>query len=224
MDFSHDSESDYSRLAAILKGKDIAILVNNVGQSHDIPVVFSETPEQEMQSIITINCLGTLKVTRLVLPTMQARRRGLILTMGSFGGLLPTPLLATYSGSKAFLQNWSNALAAEVKGSGITVHFIQAYLVTSAMSKIRRSNYMYPTEKQFVQSSLAKIGNQGGSIGYAYSGTPWWSHAMFAWVLLTIGNPFGSFLLGQNLENHKKIRARALKKAERLKLEAKKGK
>jgi 17beta-estradiol 17-dehydrogenase / very-long-chain 3-oxoacyl-CoA reductase len=224
MDFSQDSDSDYSKLAAILKDKNIAILVNNVGRSHDVPVVFNETPEKEMRSIITINCLGTLRVTQLVLPGMIARRRGLVLTMGSFGGLLPTPLLATYSGSKAFLQNWSNALAAEVKSSGITVHFIQAYLVTSAMSKIRRSNYMYPTEKQFVQSTLAKIGNQGGSMGYAYSGTPWWSHALFAWVLLTVGNPFGTFLLGQNLENHKKIRARALKKVEKLGLEAKKGK
>ena len=224
MDFAKNSDSDYAKLAAIIKGKDVAILINNVGLSHDMPVVFNETPEDEMKNIITINCLGTLRVTRLVLPGMITSRRGLVLTMGSFGGLLPTPLLATYSGSKAFLQNWSNALAAEVKSSGVTVHFVQAYLVTSGMSKIRRSNYMYPTEKQFVRSTLAKVGNQGGSVGYAYSGTPWWSHALFAWVLLTFGGTYGSFLLGQNLQNHKSIRARALKKAERLRLEAKKGK
>jgi 17beta-estradiol 17-dehydrogenase / very-long-chain 3-oxoacyl-CoA reductase len=223
MDFSQNQDSDYRKLAAIIKDKDIAILINNVGQSHELPVSYAETPEEEVRNIITTNCTGTLKVTRLVLPGMSARRRGLILTMGSFGGLLPTPLLATYSGSKGFLQNWSIALAAEVEELGITVYFVQAYIVTSAMSKVRRSTYMFPTEKDFVKSTLARIGNRCGSVGYAYSGTPWWSHALFAWYVLTIGYPSGYYVVGQNLVNHKKIRARALKKAERLRLEAKKG-
>ena len=223
MDFSKNQDSDYEEVAALVKDKDIAILINNVGQSHDIPVAFAETPEEEMKNIITTNCVGTLKVTRLVLPGMSARKRGLILTMGSFGGLLPTPLLATYSGSKGFLQNWSTALASEVEELGITVYFVQAYIVTSAMSKVRRSTYMFPSERAFVESTLAKIGNRCGSVGYAYSGTPWWSHALFAWALLTIGYPYGYFVVGQNLLNHKNIRARALKKAERLRLEAKKG-
>ncbi len=207
----------------MIKDKDISILINNVGQSHDIPVPYIEDPEEEVNSIITTNCMGTLKVTRLVLTGMSSRKRGLILTMGSFGGLLPTPLLATYSGSKAFLQNWSTALAAEVEELGITVYFIQAYIVTSAMSKIKRSTYMFPTEKDFVKSTLAKIGNRCGSVGYAFSGSPWWSHALFAWFLLTVGYPFGHFLVRQNLATHRKIRARALKKAERMRLEAKKG-
>lgn len=222
MDFSKNDDSDYDKLGTMVKDKDIAILVNNVGQSHDIPVTFNETPEEEMRNIITTNCSGTLRVTSLILPGMSSRKRGLILTMGSFGGLLPTPLLATYSGSKGFLQNWSTALAAEVKELGITVYFVQAYIVTSAMSKVRRSTYLFPSEKDFVKSTLARIGNRCGSVGYAYSGSPWWSHALFAWVVLTIGDPFGYHVLGVNFTMHKKIRARALKKAERLSLEAKK--
>ncbi|KAL8950470.1 MAG: hypothetical protein Q9222_003510, partial [Ikaeria aurantiellina] len=100
---------------------DIAILINNVGKSHDIPVPFTQTDEQEMRDIITINCTGTLLMTSLVAPRMVSQRRGLILTMGSFGGLMPTPLLATYSGSKAFLQHWSTALASELQPHGVTV-------------------------------------------------------------------------------------------------------
>ena len=123
MDFSKNQDSDYDKLAALLKDKDIAILINNVGQSHELPVPYVEDPEEEVRDIITTNCIGTLKVTRLVLPGMAARKRGLVLTMGSFGGLLPTPLLATYSGSKCFLQNWSIALATEVEELGITVYF-----------------------------------------------------------------------------------------------------
>ncbi|KAL8719284.1 MAG: hypothetical protein Q9225_003686, partial [Loekoesia sp. 1 TL-2023] len=81
-----------------------------------------------MREIININCHGTLLTTSLVAPKMVSQKRGLILTMGSFGGLMPTPLLATYSGSKAFLQQWSTALACELQPHGVTVELVQSYL------------------------------------------------------------------------------------------------
>lgn len=121
MDFSADDDADYARLAKLISGLDVGILINNVGQSHSIPVPFLLTESKELQDIVTINCLGTLKVTQIVAPGMQSRKRGLILTMGSFGGWMPTPYLATYSGSKAFLQHWSAALAAELKPSNVDV-------------------------------------------------------------------------------------------------------
>jgi len=223
IDFSKASDEDYSRLAKVIEGKQISILINNVGQSHSIPVPFTETPSDEMANIININCLATLRVTQVVLPAMIPNKRGLILTMGSFGGLTPTPLLATYSGSKAFLQQWSNALASELEPKGITVHFVHSYLVTSAMSKIRRSNWQVPSEKAFVKSVLAKIGRRGGSIGYAYSGSPFWSHALLATVITGVLGPMNKILLSINRKMHVDIRRRALKKAEREKAKEKKG-
>ncbi|KAI9811498.1 MAG: hypothetical protein M1826_003169 [Phylliscum demangeonii] len=139
MDFARNDDDDYARLKSMLDSLDVAILVNNVGRSHNIPVPFIETPEAEMMDIMMINCLGTLRLTRLAAPGMVERKRGLIITMGSFGGLLPTPLLATYSGSKAFLQQWSSALGSELKPHGVDVELVLSYLVTSAMSKIRRT-------------------------------------------------------------------------------------
>jgi short-subunit dehydrogenase len=198
MDFAANRDADYDKLAALLRDKDISVLINNVGQSHSIPVPFSETPEVEMNNIITINCTATLRVTQLVLPAMVQRKRGLILTMGSFGGLLPIPLLATYSGSKAFLQQWSSALASELEPSGITVHFVHSYLVTSAMSKIRRSSLFVPSERNFVRSVLAKIGRRGGSIGYAYSGSPYWSHGLMVAGIISVLGVYSEWLAGIN--------------------------
>ncbi|KIX93508.1 uncharacterized protein Z520_10686 [Fonsecaea multimorphosa CBS 102226] len=221
MDFAQNLDKDYASLASLVQGKRVAILINNVGQSHSIPVPFAETPLPEMTNIININCLGTLRATQTVLPSMLPQKKGLILTMGSFGGLTPTPLLATYSGSKAFLQQWSNALASELAPSGIDVFFVHSYLVTSSMSKIRRANWQVPTEKAFVGSALAKIGRRGGSIGYPYSGSPYWSHALVAALITGVLGPMNSILLGINKKMHVDIRRRALKKAER---EAQKGK
>lgn len=214
MDYSNDSESDYKRLAELVKSLDVAILINNVGQSHSIPTPFVETDGKELQDIVTINCLGTLKTTQIIAPGMVQRKRGLILTMGSFGGWMPIPYLATYSGSKAFLQHWSSALAGELKPSNVDVYLVLSYLVCSAMSKVKRPNAMVPTPRPFVRAALGKIG-LGNTQNIAYSYTPWWSHALMQWwVEKTIG--FGSKLgIDFNLKSHKDIRVRALRKAER---------
>ncbi|KAI1113863.1 hypothetical protein F5Y14DRAFT_416871 [Nemania sp. NC0429] len=215
MDFAAiDNDADYARLAKRIDGLDVGILINNVGQSHSIPVPFTLTAETEMENIININCRGTLKVTRIVAPGMQSRRRGLILTMGSFGGWMPTPLLATYSGSKAFLQFWSTALAAELKPDNVDVQLVLSYLVTTAMSKVRRPSLLIPSPKPFVRAALGKVG-VGGWHNTAYTYTPHWSHALMAWVIentIGIGSAVG---LKVNRSMHIDIRNRALRKAAR---------
>ncbi|KAL5336179.1 very-long-chain 3-oxoacyl-CoA reductase [Aspergillus crustosus] len=215
MDFARNEDQDYEQLKALVSELDVSILVNNVGKSHSIPVPFAQTPEDEIADIITINCTGTLRVTQLVVPGMIQRKRGLILTMGSFGGLLPTPLLATYSGSKAFLQQWSTALGSELQPHGITVELVQAYLITSAMSKIRRTSALIPNPRAFVKATLSKIGNNGGSPDYAYSSSPYWSHGLVAYLATTVVSPMSKFIITQNKGMHESIRKRALRKAER---------
>ena len=217
MDFAADDPKDYERLKGFVEGKDISILINNVGKSHDIPVPFVQTPEAEMEDIITINCIATLRVTQLVLPRMISARRGLILTMGSFGGAMPTPLLATYSGSKAFLQQWSTAVGAEVARYGIRSELVQSYLVTSSMSKIRRSSVLIPTPKVFVASTLSRIGRSGGSQAWAYTSSPYWAHGLMLWALSTFLGLMNHVILRVNLKMHEDIRTRALKSAQRKK-------
>ena len=215
MDFAKNADGDYAKLKALVDGLDVGILVNNVGQSHSIPVPFILTPKQEIRDIITINCVGTLRVTQVVAPGMVQRRRGLILTMGSFGGLGPTPLLATYSGSKAFLQQWSTALGGELQGTGVDVELVLSYLVTTAMSKIRKTSALIPNPRNFVKAVLGKVGRSGGAQRVAYTSTPYWGHALMQWWLENTLGFYGEFVVGQNRKMHESIRKRALKKAER---------
>ncbi|RDA83823.1 hypothetical protein CP532_5143 [Ophiocordyceps camponoti-leonardi (nom. inval.)] len=214
MDFAKDDDTDYEKLAELIRGLDLAILVNNVGQSHSIPVSFLETPREELQDIVTINCIGTLKVTQVVAPLLKARRRGLILTMGSFAGWTPTPYLATYSGSKAFLQQWNSALAAELADDNVDAYLVLSHLVTTAMSKIRRPSLLIPTARGFVSSALAKVG-LGGYQSAPNTYTPWWSHAAMLWVIENVPGVNSSLTIGQNKKMHVDIRKRALRKRER---------
>ncbi|GAM88251.1 hypothetical protein ANO11243_062840 [Dothideomycetidae sp. 11243] len=214
IDFSAPTEDAYAKLGKAIEALDVAVLINNVGQSHSIPVPFSLTPVPELEAIIRINCLATLRMTQLVVPGMQLRKRGLILTMASFGGILPTPLLATYSGSKAFLQHWSSALSAELASSGVRVQLVQSYLVTGAMSKIKRPSSTIPTPRDFVRAALAKIGRSGGAQGIVATSSPYWSHAVLHWFLLQVGTMSGT-VARFNRGFHESIRKRALRKAER---------
>jgi 17beta-estradiol 17-dehydrogenase / very-long-chain 3-oxoacyl-CoA reductase len=215
MDFSRDDNADYEKLRQLISGLDVGILINNVGQSHSIPVSFLQTTPEELQSIVTINCLGTLKTTQVVAPILQQRKRGLILTMGSFAGWIPTPYLATYSGSKAFLQYWSSALASELKSDGVDVELCLSYLITTAMSKIRRTSALIPNPRNFVKAALSKIGTGNSYQQIAYSTTPWWSHALFLWIVESTVGATHWFPIWYNKKIHVDIRTRALRKAAR---------
>ncbi|CAH2350105.1 very-long-chain 3-oxoacyl-CoA reductase [[Candida] railenensis] len=221
-DASVDEEANYETISKSIAELPVTVLINNVGQSHSIPVPFLETNDKELRDIITINNTATLKITQAVTPRIletvkesKKKYRGLILTMGSFGGLLPTPYLATYSGSKAFLQAWSAALAGELKPEGIDVELIVSYLVTSAMSKIRRSSATIPTPKQFVKSVLGSVGRRGGAQERFATSTPFWAHALMHFAIENSVGTFSSIANKLNFSMHKSIRIRALKKIEK---------
>ena len=220
MDFAENRDSDYESLQRKIKDLDIGVLVNNVGLSHSIPQSFADTAERDMKDIITVNDIGTLRITKLVVPGMITRKRGLILTMASFGGIFPTPLLATYSGSKAFLQAWGTALGAELAEHGILVQVVQSHLVASNMSKIKRTSLIVPSPKTFVRATLAKIGRSGGSQGVPFTMTPYWGHATFLYAISSTVGVWSTFVLGRNKKSHEETRKRALRRAER---EGKKG-
>lgn len=62
----------------------------------------------------------------------MCRKRGLILNIGSFAGSIPSPMLATYSGTKAFLSTFTSALAEEVKKDNIVVEHVNTYFVVDS--------------------------------------------------------------------------------------------
>lgn len=226
-DATTDAPENYAKLEKAVQGLPVTVLINNVGQSHSIPVPFLETDDDEMSNIIKLNNIVTLKITKLLAPLIvenakkQKGVRGLILTMGSFSGLVPTPYLAVYSGSKAFLQNWSAALAGELKSQGVDVELVISYLVTSAMSKIKYSSFTIPNPKQFVKSTLKNVGRRVGAQERFATITPYPSHALMHWAIDSFLGVYSKTVNKVNLDMHASIRKRALKKAARLAAEKK---
>ncbi|MCC6300194.1 MAG: SDR family NAD(P)-dependent oxidoreductase [Anaerolineales bacterium] len=102
-----------------LYGK-IDILFNNAGYG---AVNWFETlkPERHIETLIRVNLIGTMLVTRAVLPHMLERGEGHIINMVSVAGLIAAPTITTYSASKYGARAFTDALRREVAHLGIKV-------------------------------------------------------------------------------------------------------
>ncbi len=101
------------------RGIVVDVLVNNAGFG-DFDA-FAEADPTEIETMIHLN-IGTLTMlTRHLLPGMLARGHGTVLNVASTAAFLPGPLMAVYYASKAYVLSLSEALAEEVRGTGVTV-------------------------------------------------------------------------------------------------------
>jgi uncharacterized protein len=97
----------------------VDILVNNAGFGlHD---EFVKLPLQRQLEIIRVNVMALTELTGLFLPEMVERKRSGILNVASVAGFLPGPNMAVYYASKAFVLSFTEALAEELGGIGVTV-------------------------------------------------------------------------------------------------------
>lgn len=101
------------------EGITIEILINNAG--FGAFGEFAEMPEEEILGQIALNITALTELTRLFLPTMIARRTGRVMNVASTAAFQPGPLMAVYYASKAYVLSFSEAIANEVRGSGVTV-------------------------------------------------------------------------------------------------------
>lgn len=95
------------------------ILVNNAGLG--VYGRFAETPLARELEMIQVNVTALTHLTKLFLPGMIARGRGRILNVASTAAFQPGPLMAIYYASKAYVLSFSEALANETAGTGVTV-------------------------------------------------------------------------------------------------------
>jgi len=102
-----------------LGGITIDTLVNNAGYGVSGP--FAETDLEAELEMIQVNVVALTHLTKLLLPGMVARKRGRILNVASTAGFQPGPLMAVYYATKAYVLSFSEALAEELRDSGVMV-------------------------------------------------------------------------------------------------------
>ena len=95
------------------------VLVNNAGFGQF--GLFAERDLEECLKQIQLNITTLTHLTRLYLPDMLSIRSGRILNVASTAAFQPGPLMAVYYATKAYVLHFSEAIANELKGTGVTV-------------------------------------------------------------------------------------------------------
>ena len=113
------SRSELDALLSEVRGLELDYLVNNAGFGS--VGSFAELPPEREVAMIDLNVKALVRLTREVLPGMLRRHQGSILNVGSTAGFQPGPYMATYYATKAFVNSFSEALAYELRGSGVSV-------------------------------------------------------------------------------------------------------
>jgi uncharacterized protein len=97
----------------------VDFLINNAGFGSHGPFVDADFARQA--EMVEVNIRALIELCHRVLPGMIARKSGRILNVASLAGFVPGPYMATYYASKAFVLSFSEALATELRGTGVTV-------------------------------------------------------------------------------------------------------
>src|SRR5918912_69247 len=105
--------------SALEEFRRVDVLVNNAGSGWRGR--FEQMPEEDVRRIFETNVLGTMWTTQSALPTMLARRQGVIINVASVVGFRATPYSSAYSGSKYAVVGFSHGLRGELSGTGVKV-------------------------------------------------------------------------------------------------------
>lgn len=97
----------------------IDVLVNNAGFGDW--GFFAESSLEKQREMMQLNVVTLTELVHLFLPDMLARKSGRVLNVASVASFMPGPKMSVYYASKAFVRSFSEALAVEVRGTGVTV-------------------------------------------------------------------------------------------------------
>jgi len=124
-------------------GLAVDVLVNNAG--FGALGAFAEWPLPRQLEMIRVNVAALTELTGLFLPGMLERKRGGVLNVGSVAGFVPGPGMAVYFATKAFVLSFSEALAEELAGTGVTVTALCPGPTATNFGRVARG----PKERQF---------------------------------------------------------------------------
>jgi short-subunit dehydrogenase len=151
------TEAGIETLLARAAALEIDLLVNNAGLAAYGP--FTAMPAGRELEIVRVNVEAIIALTRQLLPAMLERGAGGIINVSSQMAFQPMPYWAAYAASKAFVLSFSEALAVELRGTGVRVTavapgFISTEFAAVASSQARERRLPHLQADRVVRAAL----------------------------------------------------------------------
>jgi short-subunit dehydrogenase len=154
-------------MEAIRQQGPVDYLVNNAGFSTFGN--FADLPIEGQRAMVNLHIDASITLCRAVIPFMRERGRGVVINVSSLGSFVPGKGMAVYGATKAFLNNYSLALQAELVGTGIEVQALcpgftrtefHDPMAENGFDRTRVPEQMWMAADTVVAASLAALGSE----------------------------------------------------------------
>ena len=159
VDLSDEKDVDRVLAEAGEQAGAVDVLVNNAGVG--LEALADQADWARVRTVLATNVLAVAQLTTALVPAMVERGRGGVLNMGSGAGLTVMPAAAAYSASKHFMDGFSEALRADLSGTGVVVTQVCPGPVDSEFDQIAGSaGGMTGGPPQFLRISAAQCARE----------------------------------------------------------------
>jgi short-subunit dehydrogenase len=142
------------------RGIEIEVLVNNAGLGAFGR--FERIDAMRNAEMMQVNIVALTELTQALLPGMLARRRGKIMLVASTASFLPLPGMAVYAATKAYVRSFGEALAQELRGSGVTINVLcPGTTATNFFDVAGNTPTGVQRARMMTAESVARIGHAG---------------------------------------------------------------
>lgn len=149
--------------ARLSHGPAVDVLINNAGTART--GAFANMPIDFETSVVSLNVTAVMRLTHAAAIEMRRAGRGTIVNISSMAGLQPWPRFSTYSATKAFVNNFSESVHEELRGTGVTVTaalvgFVRTEL-SAGMPELRRIPSWLWITPDLVASTVVRAARRG---------------------------------------------------------------
>jgi len=138
-------------------GRQVDVLVNNAG--FGAFGTFLDIPWEKERTMLELDIVALVHMTRLFAKDMVARGSGWILQVASTGAYQPTPLFASYAAAKSFVLNFGEAIHYELRGTGVSCTVLSPGVTRTEFHEVAGQSYgLYHRVTAMDPDRVAEIG------------------------------------------------------------------
>ena len=170
------NEADLLRVEALVsEASDVSFLVNCAGSG--ALGMAAQVPTSAVADMLKVNVIALTRLSMAAARRFAATSSGSIINIGSILALMPVPGASSYSGSKAYVLNFSRALQSELQNSGVRVQAVMPGPIRSeffANTPAPFPDQLFMSPETLVDTALAAYG-QGEVVTFPNLGSiePW---------------------------------------------------